>query len=471
MTGAATEAGAAPGPARRGSLLSPLLVGIASGTILVPLNSTMLAVALPEVMGEFGLGAAAVATLVSLYLGAVAIALPVGGALGDRYGPRRTFLAGVLGFGLASLVAALAGSFVVLQLARVLQAASGALLSTGGAALVREIAPHDRRGETFGIFDLLTATSAALGPFIGGLIVGAFGWRAMFLLAVPISLVAAGIVGILLRPAPESPYHDRPPVRHPIDIPGLMLLGLTIAAFLVALRGPDIGPAWTVGIAALLPLAIAFVVVELRADRPAVDPHLLRHPAFAAALAGVFGATVILHGTFVAVPLLVEQVQGGSPAASGLVLLGIAGVGAVVSPFGGRISDRRGRRLVVVAGSVISAVALAGLALPVGTSTALIVAILLGVVGFGNGLTSPRQVVALEATGRDRIGMAAGTYYTGRYLGGVVGASAAGGILGTTVTATGVSAVFAVLAVTGALVALVSLGLPRRITARPDTRA
>jgi EmrB/QacA subfamily drug resistance transporter len=459
-TGFPPATGAAPAP--RGSRLSPILVGIASGSILVPLNSTMLAVALPDVMDEFGLGAATVATLVSLYLGAVAIALPVGGALGDRFGPRRTFLAGVLGFGLASLVAAVAGSFLVLQLARVLQAASGALLSTGAAALVRETAPPDRRGETFGLFDLLTATSAALGPFVGGVIVGAFGWRAMFVLAVPISIVAATIVGIVLRPRAGVGYHDRPPVRHPIDVLGLTLLGLAIAAFLVALRGPDIGPAWTLGVAALAPLLIAFVVVELRADRPAVDPNLLRVPAFAAALAGVFGATVILHGTFVAVPLLVERLLHESASTSGLVLLGIAGVGAIMSPLGGRISDQRGRRLVVVIGSAISAAALLGLALPAGTSTALIVAVLLGVVGLGNGLTSPRQVVALEATGRDRVGMAAGTYYTGRYLGGVVGASVAGGVIGTTVTAGGISTVFAVLAVTGLLVALVSLGLPRR---------
>jgi len=456
-----------PGPAPRGSLLSPILVGIASGSILVPLNSTMLAVALPDVMDEFGLGAATVATLVSLYLGAVAIALPVGGALGDRFGPRRTFLAGVLGFGLASLVAAVAGSFLVLQLARVLQAASGALLSTGAAALVRETAPADRRGETFGLFDLLTATSAALGPFVGGIIVGAFGWRAMFVLAVPIAIVAAAIVGIVLRPRAGAAYHDRPPVRHPIDVLGLTLLGLAIAAFLIALRGPELGPAWIVGVAALAPLVLAFVIVELRSDRPAVDPNLLRVPAFAAAIAGVFGATVILHGTFVAVPLLVERLLGQSASTSGLVLLGIAGVGAVVSPIGGRISDRRGRRLVVVVGSAISAAALAGLALPVGTSTALIVAVLLGVVGLGNGLTSPRQVVALEATGRDRVGMAAGTYYTGRYLGGVVGASVAGGVLGTTVTAGGISTVFALLAVSGVLVAIVSLGLPSRASPPP----
>ena len=465
MTGAARE------PARRGSLLSPLLLGIAGGTILVPLNSTMLAVALPGVMDEFGLGASSVATLVSLYLGAVAIALPVGGALGDRFGPRRTFLGGVLAFGLASLLAALAGSFLVLQLARVLQAASGALLSTGGAALVRETAPPDRRGETFGLFDLLTATSAAVGPFVGGVIVGLLGWRAMFVLAVPISIVAAIVVGVLLRPSPSRGKAEGVVRRQPIDVAGLTLLGLAIVAFLAALRGPEIGAAWTVGVVAIVPLVVAFVAVELRAERPAVDPHLVRVPAFAAALAGVFGSTVILHCTFVAVPLLVERLLGESPSTSGLVLLGLAGVGAIVAPWGGRVSDRRGRRTVVVVGSSISAIGLIGLWLPIGTASAVAVALLLGVVGFGNGLTSPRQVVALEATGRDRVGMAAGTYYTGRYIGGVVGASVAGGLLGAAVTPGGISTVFGVLAMTGVLVAAVSLGLPGRGGERASGRS
>jgi MFS family permease len=453
-----------PAPvAGRGSLLSPILFGIASGSILVPLNSTMLAVALPGVMDEFHLGAATVATLVSLYLGAVAIALPVGGALGDRFGPRPTFLAGVLVFGLASLLAAVAGSFVILQAARVGQAASGALVSTSAALLVRETAPAERRGEVFGLFDLLTSTSAAIGPFIGGVLVGAFGWRSMFVLAVPIAVVAAGLVGIVLHPSrmgTEARPVARP--RHPVDVLGLTILGLAIAAFLVALRGPEIGPAWTVAMVALVPLVLVFLYVELRSPAPAVDPHLFRVPAFGAAVAGVFGSTVILHGAFILVPLLVERLLHESAETSGVVLLGIAGVGAIVAPFGGRISDRSGRRTVVVVGSLVSALGLVGLWLPIGTASALAVAVLLGVVGFGNGLTSPRQVAALESTGRERIGMAAGTYYTGRYLGGVVGASLAGGILGTTVTATGISTGFGLLAITGLLVAAASLGLPGR---------
>jgi EmrB/QacA subfamily drug resistance transporter len=315
------------------------MLGVASGSILVPLNSTMLAVALPGVMGEFGLGARTVSSLVSLYLGAVAIATPVAGSLVDRVGARSIFLLGVLGFGAASLVAALAGSFELLELARVLQAVSGAMLGTASAALIRQIAPDDRRGEAFGLFDLLVSTSAAVGPFIGGVIVATAGWRTMFFIATPIALVSAASVALLLG---AGTRRDSGTPRRPLDAPGLVLLGLAIGAFLLALRGGD-NPAGGISIAtlaalAIVPLVIAFVVVELRTASPAIDPRLFRRRPFAAAVAGVFGSTVVLHGSFILVPLLVEELQHQSATITGIVLLANGGVGALVSPLGGRIS-------------------------------------------------------------------------------------------------------------------------------------
>ena len=463
-----TAAGHAGRHAPDRHLLSAAMLGVASGAILVPLNSTMLAVALPDVMGEFALGASAVTSLVTLYLGAVAIALPLGGAIGDRYGHRRAFVVGVIGFAIASALAALGPSFEILEAARVAQAATGALISTSAASLIRQTTPLDRQGEAFGMFDLLVSTSAAVGPFVGGLLVGGFGWRSLFVLAIPIGIVSAGFVGLALRPTasttPERHSHRHPA---PIDVPGLILLALAIVAFLVALRVPG-EPLGIAAAVAIVPLLVAFIAIELRTDRPAVDPRLLLHPPFAAAALGVFGSTVILHGTFILVPLAVEEVLNERAATSGIVLLGLAGVGAIVAPFGGRVSDRRGRRGIVVAGSLVSAAGLAILAMPGAAASAAVVAILLGIVGLGNGLTSPRQAAALESIDPSSVGMAAGTYYTARYLGGVVGASAAGAILGAQVTAPGVASGFAFLAVVGVAVAIVSLGLPGR---RPPASA
>jgi EmrB/QacA subfamily drug resistance transporter len=453
--------------ARRAPLLSPAMLGVASGAVLVPLNSTMLAVALPSIMDRFGVDAITVSSLVTLYLGAVTIALLASGSLGDRYGQRPVFLIGVVAFALASLLAAVAPSFEVLALSRVFQAVSGALVSTTSVALVRAMSPPDRRGAAFGLFDMLVSTSAAIGPFIGGLLVVAFGWQSLFLIAVPVALFAAIVVGVVVPPVEGGPV--RPPGRSPgIDIPGLILLAAVLIALLIAIRGATDGGAGTIAAIAVAPLFILFVWFELRADRPAVDPRLFASRAFSAAVVGVLLATVVLHATFILVPLLVERLLGGSAETAGLVLLGISGLGAIAAPFGGRLSDRSGRRLPVVAGGVCLTIGLVALWLLAVGSTAAVVGALLGVVGFGMGFSgSPRQAAALEAIASDRVGMAAGTYYTGRYLGGVIGASLAGAVLGTTVTGAGVTLGFGLLALVGVAIVIVSFGLPDRPLERP----
>ncbi len=461
---------------RRARLIGPAMLGVASGSVLVPLNTTMLAVALPSIMDDFGVDAITVSSLVTLYLGTVTIALLASGSLGDRYGQRPVFLVGVVAFALSSLLAAVAPSFAVLALSRVLQALSGALISTTSLALVRAIAPVDRRGAAFGLFDMLTSISAAIGPFIGGLLVGALGWQALFLLAVPVATFAAVAV-LLFVPADAGVVAatptgagSLPPVRRPgIDVPGLVLLAAVLIALLVAVRGlgDGDGALGLVGLLVVVPLGFLFIRFELATERPAVDPRLFASRAFRAAVLGVLGATVILHASFILVPLLIERLEGGTAETAGLVLLGISGVWAVAAPFGGRLSDRVGRRRPVVAGSACLTVGLVALWLfAVGSGPAAVFAMLC-VVGFGMGFAgSPRQAAAMDAIPGDRVGMAAGTYYTGRYLGGVLGASLAGAVLGTTVTAAGVTLGFGLLVLVGLGVVAVSFGLPDGVAGR-----
>jgi DHA2 family methylenomycin A resistance protein-like MFS transporter len=361
-------------------------------------------------------------------------------------------------------VAALATSFPILQAARVLQAGTGGLISTSAASLVRETAPEERSGEAFGLFDLLVSVSATAGPFIGGLVIAAFGWRALFLLVAVVAVFAAAVVGLVFGRG-RSTREPRHPGR-PIDVPGLAILALVIVAFLAALRGDSLGGLAVVGAVAVLPLLGLFLSVELRRPSPAVDPRLLARRPFAAAIAGVFGATIVLHGCFILVPLLVEELLREPPTTTGIVLLGIAGVGAVIAPFGGRASDRVGRRPIAIGGSLVTAAGLGVLALPGGWSSPLVIGVLLAIVGLGLSLSgAPRQAAAFETIEPSRLGMASGTYYTGRYLGGVVGASVAGAVLGVAVTAPGVAAGFAILAGVALAAAVSGLGLPGRAAA------
>jgi EmrB/QacA subfamily drug resistance transporter len=454
------------------------MLGLASGAILVPLNSTMLAVALPSLIREFSVSPAAVASLVTLYLGAVAIALPASGSFGDRFGHRRMFLVGVGGFALASALAATASSFEVLALSRVLQAVTGALVSTSSVALLRAMAPPDRRGSAFGLFDMLVSTSAAIGPLVGGLLVGGLGWRSMFVVAVPVAVFAAVAVGAVTRPrasvdaaaasAGGPPSSEaRPIVPRPIDIPGLALLAGFLISLLLGLRGLEDGGPEAFAVLAAPVFFVVFVWFELRTAHPAVDPRLFGSRSFAAAVVGVFGATVILHATLVLVPLLVERLQGGNAQTSGLVLLGISALGAVAAPIGGRVSDAVGRRQPAVLGMMASVAGLVALWLVAPQSSTVVLGLLLAVVGFGMGMAgSPRQTAALELIEPERVGMAAGTYLTGRYIGGALGATLAGAVLGGTVTPAGVSTGFGILAAVAFGVAVSSLFLPARRRAR-----
>ncbi len=237
---------------------------------------------------------------------------------------------------------------------------------------------------------------------------------------------------------------------------------------LLGLRGLENGGPEAVAVLAAPALLVAFVLVERRTDHPAVDPRLFASRSFTAAVVGVFGATVILHATLVLVPLLVERLQGGDAQTSGFVLLGISALGAIAAPIGGRVSDAVGRRRPAVLGMLASVAGLGALWLVAPEASALVLGLLLAIVGFGMGMSgSPRQTAALEMIEPERVGMAAGTYLTGRYIGGALGATLAGAVLGGTVTSAGVSTGFGILAAVALGVAAASLFLPAQPPPRP----
>ena len=212
-------------PSREGLLV----VTVALGAVLAPLNSTMIAVALPGIADDLAADAAAASWLVTAYLIAMASLQPVAGRLGDRLGRRRLILGGLVGFGLASLGATVATSLPLLIVCRVAQAVSGAVVLPNGDALLREIVPDERRAGRFGMIGSAIGLAAAVGPPLGGVLVGTAGWRAMF--AVNLLLVVPGLV-LGWRTIPRAP--------HPQPLPIAMERGER-ARFL-PLSAPERGP-------------------------------------------------------------------------------------------------------------------------------------------------------------------------------------------------------------------------------------
>ncbi len=360
-----------------------ILAAVALSGTLLPLNSTMLAVALPDIASGVGGGVAASSWLVTSYVVAMAALGPFAGRLGDRLGRRRVLLWGLLLFAASSAAAGFAPSLELLIAARLGQAIAGSLVFPNAMALLRDALPAGRRGAGFGLLGSAVGVAAAIGPALGGVLVGAFGWRAIFLVNVP---VVAGAVALSLRALPSV-------------APGG--------------RAGDDGSAGG-------------------ARPPRWDwAQPLRVPVFGAATAAVGLSNLAMYGTLLAVPVVLAGRPGWSAADAGLALAMLSVAMIAVAPLGGRIADRRGHRLPAASGLTLLTASAAALAAMGGAPPAsgLAGALLLGGVGLGLANAS-LQTAAIEAVDPRHAGVASGLFSTGRYAGSIVAALLLAALLG-----------------------------------------
>ena len=446
-----------------------LLLTVALGAVLAPLNSTMIAVALPAITLDLGAGAAATSWLVTGYLISMASLQPVAGRLGDRLGRRRLILGGLLGFGVASLGATLAPNLPMLIVCRVAQAISGAVVLPNGDALLREIIPDERRGSRFGMIGSAIGLAAALGPVVGGLLVSTAGWRAMF--AVNLLLVVPALV-LAWRHVPRVAASTERIVRPGFDWPGAVMLSTVLVGLgLLLSRGGGLPPLMLiVATGGLLVLLVGFLRRELRHPEPVVQPRFFTQPAFAAATGAVGLSNLAMYSVLLVLPIL--WAREGRPAAEVGTMLGMMAAAMVVaSPVGGRLADRLGRRLPTVLGltGMMLGALTVGLAVLAGLGAVWAVLVGLAILGAGLGLATPgMQASALESVERQSAGAAAGAYSTSRYLGSIVGSALLAGLASTLPSGLGgtgndgVAAVFAVVVAAAGLSALLGLRLPGR---------
>lgn len=446
-------------PTRRLSGENGIVVTVALGTMLVPLNSTMIAVALPHLIAHFHAGLGAVGWLVTGYLIAMAALQPVAGTLGDLFGRRRLVLVGLVCFGAASLGCGLAPSLALLVVCRILQAVAGALVFPNGVALLREIAEPGQLGRRLGIVMSTLPLAAAVGPLLAGVLLS-LGWRAIFLVNLPL-VVPPVLLG--LRTLPRTRGGGAP---SRVDAAGALLLSVLLVAIAWVL---DRGLAGREGVTAILVAAGAAALLvphELRHPRPIVDLRLFRSSRFVSANGGVALSNLAMYVTLFALPILLARRGGWTGAEVGVVLatMTLTTTMFASSPVGGRLADLRGARLPATAGLALMTFSLVPLALAVTRLPGLaIVAALLGV-GTGLGLAAvPLQLAAIEAVDVSLSGFASGMFSTSRYLGSIVGISLMTGPLAPAPTGLGgFRALFVFVAASAAASAAVSLGLPGR---------
>jgi EmrB/QacA subfamily drug resistance transporter len=398
-----------------------LVPTIALGTTLAPLNSTMIAVALPEIRSAFGVSITATAWLVTLYLVVMAAGQPIGGRLGDLYGRRRVYLFGLAWFGLASAGCAFAPNLGWLIACRALQALAGTLSFPNGTAMVREAVPAERRGAAFGTVGLATGIAAAAGPPLGGTLVHVFGWSAIFWANVPVIGIAL-VLGWTSLPRGIGARHQ----RARFDFAGTILLASALTLVILmptVLRSGGWSLAAGVALGALL-AAGGFVVWERRSVSPVVDVQLFAKRQFTAACAAILLGNLVMYTTILALPLYLEEVRGHSLQTVGMVLAAMSIFSAFLGPVGGRWADRSGRWLPATSGGLMFLMGTVVLAIAMpGTSIVPVIAGL-AAMGLGLGIASASiQTAAVESVPLERTGSAAGVYSTSRYLGSVTGST------------------------------------------------
>jgi EmrB/QacA subfamily drug resistance transporter len=407
-----------------------LLATVSLGSILAPLNSTMLAVALPEIRRDFDIGHAEIAWLVSSYLIAMAVAQPIGGRLGDQLGRAPMFRSGLILFLVFSLACAAAPTFWLLLVLRTCQALVGAMAIPNGMAMLRESLPTNQLGRSGGFTSSAISVSAGIGPLLGaGLL--AFGtWRLLFLVNIPI--VAAGLICLWILDYKGTGVRS----RVSLDLVGAASLAVALVCITVLLSGlsGEQSPA-VLGVAALAFGVFGFIFVrrQFSVETPMAEWRLFRIRSYFGATMYILLGNLVMYTTILTIPFFVEEVQGKSEAVTGTLLACISLPMTVLSPIGGRLSDTHGRRPFVTAGSLLLVLAMALLLAVIDESVPY--PVLAGaLIGLGIGMSvsfGPSGAAAIESTPRDMAGTAAGTNSMMRYLGSIIGAGVLGAILST----------------------------------------
>jgi EmrB/QacA subfamily drug resistance transporter len=400
------------------------LAGACSGLFLLMLDSTVVALALPEIRHDVGASGEGLQWVMNGYLLTIAVLVVTAGRLGDMFGRKRVFIAGMAVFAVGSLVSGAAGDQVGLIVGRVLQGAGAAPMLALSLALVCNAFPSAEQPRALGIWAAVSAVALGIGPLAGGMLIE-IDWRVIFWMNLPVAAIGVAITAIS---APESTDPEAGPR---IDWTGLAALSVGITALVLALVqsnawDPEVTLALVlVGIVGLL----AFWRVERGVEDPIVDFALFRNGPYLGASAAAFALVGAYWAVMFFQPQYLQDVRDHSPIAAGLLILPITVPMIFVSPFSGQLIGRFGARRLMTAGMTCG---VAGLLLltRVGADSAFGL-ILVGYLVFGIALGlvyAPMSTAAMAAMPGAKVGIASGVLAMDRVLAGAVSLAATGAI-------------------------------------------
>jgi EmrB/QacA subfamily drug resistance transporter len=429
MSGTKTADSAPPGAAEPTTTRSVYIaiIGLMLGMFLAMLDNLIVGTALPTIVGDLG-GLSHLAWVVTAYTLATAAATPIWGKLGDLYGRKGMFMASIVIFLAGSMLSGLSQSMGQLIGFRAVQGLGAGGLMVGAFAIIGDLVPPRERGRFQAMIGGMMPIAFIGGPLIGGFLTDHLSWRWTFYVNVPLGAVALLVAGLGMR------LHT-PHIKAKIDFLGALLLTVGVVALTLVASWGGTEYAWgstqIIGLAILSVAALVlFVLVEARAAEPILPPRLFRNRNFTVAQVLSFLVGAAMFGAVNFLPQYMQNVQGASATASGLLLLPLMFGMLVVMLTTGQLIARNGRYKIypIIGGAVMTVGMLVLLLLKVDTSTAMSSALTLGVgLGMGFIMQNTMLITQNSADMRD-MGAASGSVTLFRTVGGSLGVALFGSI-------------------------------------------
>lgn len=385
-----------------------ILAATIIGAGMVFLDGTVVTVALPQIQKEFNASVSGLQWLIDIYILFLSVPILVAGSLSDRYGRKKLFNLGLIGFTLASVGCGAATDLDQLILARVFQGISGAVMLPGCLAILNASFPAEMRGRVVGTWSAFTPLTTAIGPLLGGWLVDNVSWRAAFYINLPLGLLTLFLSS---RFIPESRSRKIPESQ---DWLGAVLITVGLGSLIYGLiEGPHLGwaaPSVWVAIGASLGCLIGFVVVEAKTAHPMIPLELFRHRLFAGITLITFVLYFAMSGVFFFFPLNLQQIQGFSATNTGAAFMPIIVLLFLMSRWSGYYADKFGPRMPMIIGPTVIAVGFFMYMIP-GESANYWLTFFPATIVFGVGLgitVAPLTTVALGAAPIHLSGLASG---------------------------------------------------------------
>lgn len=389
------------------------------------LDVSIVNVAMPTLKDDFHTSMATIEWVAMAYMLTLTVLLPFFGRLADMLGRSKLYNTGFVIFTIGSIFCGMATSASFIIAARVLQAVGAGLLQANSVAIITQAFPGNERGRAIGIQGAVQAIAMAVGPFVGGILISAVGWRAVFYINVPIGIIGT-LAGLLILP--RNPVSAK---KEKVDYLGTALFAAGLAALVLAFNNVEklgwnsttvIG--YFVAAAVLLPL---FIVVELKVESPLIDLKLFKNWTFTVGnLTGMLSYYVMFAVLFL-MPFYFEKVLNYSPALAGSLLTPIPLAMAFVAPFAGHISDKHGSRLMTTGGMLVASASCFALLFLGAHSTLPIMISELVLLGIGMGMfTPPNNSAIMGSAPKEKLGLAGGILNMMRSLGLIFGVDISG---------------------------------------------